>query len=251
MTPMLSGEALQRALAATGVSAPVRWDEVTGSTNETAMQLAAEGAPAWTLVAAGHQTGGRGREDRAWSDRPGRALLFSVVVRPAWEPERLGLVALAAGAAMADAAAGVSALDVRCKWPNDLLVEGAKVGGILGEAVVADDGVRHAVVGVGVNLEPPPDVAGAGGIGDVDPEVLLTAFLIAFRALIDGEPARVIEVWRGRSATLGRRVEVTVAGGDAVRGVATDVDDRGGLVVLTDDGPATVTFGDVRHVNQG
>jgi BirA family biotin operon repressor/biotin-[acetyl-CoA-carboxylase] ligase len=106
-------------------------------------------------------------------------------------------------------------------------------------------------VGVGVNLEPPPHVAGAGGIGDVDPEALLTAFLIAFRALMDAEPARVIEAWRGRSATLGRRVEATVAGGDAVRGVATDVDDRGALVVLTDDGPATVTFGDVRHVKQG
>jgi BirA family transcriptional regulator, biotin operon repressor / biotin---[acetyl-CoA-carboxylase] ligase len=248
---MLSDEALQRALAAAGVSAPVRWDEVTGSTNETAMRLAVEGAPAWTLVAAGHQTAGRGRADRVWLDRAGRALLCSVVVRPIWESERLGLVSLAAGVAMAAAAAERSGTDVRCKWPNDLLVGGAKVGGILGEAVVADDGVRHAVVGVGVNLEPPADVADAAGIGDVDPEALLTAFLIRLRALIDGEPAAVIEAWRERTATLGRRVEATAAGGDAVRGVATDVDDRGGLVVLTDDGLATVTFGDVRHVNQG
>ena len=248
---MLSEEALQRALTAAGVSAPVRWDEVTGSTNETAMRLAAQGAPAWTLVAAGHQTAGRGRGERVWSDRPGHALLFSVVVRPALEPEQLGLVALAAGAAMADAAAELSGEDVRCKWPNDLLRSGSKVGGILGEAVVSDDGVRHAVVGVGVNLEPPPDVADAAGIGDVDPEALLTAFLVRFRVLLDGDPAGVIEGWRARSATLGRRVEATVTGGDSVRGVAADLDERGGLVVLTDDGPTTITFGDVRHVNQG
>jgi BirA family transcriptional regulator, biotin operon repressor / biotin---[acetyl-CoA-carboxylase] ligase len=250
MAPILSDEALQRALAAAGVSAPVRWDEATGSTNETAMRLAVEGAPAWTLVAAGHQTAGRGRGDRVWSDRPGRALLFSLVVRPAWDSERLGLVALAAGAAMADAAAEASGADVRCKWPNDLLVEGSKVGGILGEAVVADDGVQHAVIGVGVNLEPPPDVADAAGIGDVDPEALLTAFLIRFRVLLEGEPTVVLERWRERSATIGRLVEATVTGGDALRGIAVDLDERGGLVVLTDEGPATVTFGDVAHLDQ-
>ena len=248
---MLSEEALQRALTAAGVSAPVRWDEVTGSTNETAMRLAVEGAPAWTLVAAGHQTAGRGRGERVWRDRPGRALLFSVVVRPRWEAEELGLVSLAGGAAMAGSAAGLSGADVRCKWPNDLMIEDAKVGGILGEAVVADDGVRHAVVGVGVNLDPPPDVADAAGIGDVDPEALLTAFLVRFTALLGSEPTDVIASWRARSATLGRRVEAVVAGGDAVRGVASDLDERGGLVVLTDDGPATVTFGEVTHLDQG
>jgi BirA family biotin operon repressor/biotin-[acetyl-CoA-carboxylase] ligase len=130
------------------------------------------------------------------------------------------------------------------------MVGGSKVGGILGEAEVADDDVRHVVVGVGVNLEPPEGLPGASGIGDVDAEALLTDFLRRFRSLVEGEPTEVLERWRARSATLGRRVEATTVGGDAVVGVAADLDDRGGLVVLTDDGPATVAFGEIHHVNQ-
>ncbi|MGH3114530.1 MAG: hypothetical protein ACRDOP_13800, partial [Gaiellaceae bacterium] len=89
---MLSEEALERALAAAGLSAPVRWDDVTESTNATALVLAAEGAPSWTLVAASHQTSGRGRRGRVWRDRPGSALLCSLVLRPDWPPDRVGLV---------------------------------------------------------------------------------------------------------------------------------------------------------------
>ena len=152
---VLNEDALARALAAAGLSAPVRWDDVTGSTNANALALAAEGAPAWTLVGAGHQTAGRGRLGRNWVDRPGAALLCSVVLRPSWETDRLGLAALAAGAAMAEAASEMSGVEVRCKWPNDLLVGGRKVGGILSEAQASVEGIVHVVVGVGVNLEMP------------------------------------------------------------------------------------------------
>ena len=69
---MLSEDALRRALEAVGLTAPVRWDEVTESTNATALAMAAAGTPEWTLVAAGHQTAGRGRQGRAWVDRPER-----------------------------------------------------------------------------------------------------------------------------------------------------------------------------------
>jgi BirA family biotin operon repressor/biotin-[acetyl-CoA-carboxylase] ligase len=110
---VLNEDALARALAAAGLSAPVRWDDVTASTNATALALAADGCPTWTLVGAGHQTAGRGRHGRTWVDRPGAALMCSVVLRP-WEPERVGLVSLAAGAAIAEAASEASGLDVRC-----------------------------------------------------------------------------------------------------------------------------------------
>ena len=80
---MLTAGDLERALAGAGLAAPVRADEVTGSTNATALAMAGEGAPEWTLVAAGHQTDGRGRRGRSWTDREGSSLICSFVLRPA------------------------------------------------------------------------------------------------------------------------------------------------------------------------
>ena len=85
---MLSVTELERAFADLGLEAPVRFDEVTGSTNATALGMAEAGAPEWTLVAAGHQTAGRGRLGRTWTDRAGAALMFSFVVRPTLEAVR-------------------------------------------------------------------------------------------------------------------------------------------------------------------
>lgn len=245
---MLSEDALERALAAAGLSAPVRWDEVTASTNTTALALAGEGAPEWTLVAAGHQTHGRGRLGREWKDQPGSALMFSLVLRPGWEPDRLGLVSLAAGAAMAEAASKVSDVDIRCKWPNDLLAGASKVGGILAESEVAEGRVRHVVVGVGLNLLPPEDLPGSGGIGRVDDERILSAFLQRFRSLLGGPPAQILARWRARSATLGRQVVATTVGGDEATGLATGLDETGALVVTTDGGLVRVAFREIAHL---
>jgi BirA family transcriptional regulator, biotin operon repressor / biotin---[acetyl-CoA-carboxylase] ligase len=245
--------ALQRALSAAGLTAPVRWDEVTASTNATALTMAVEGTPAWTLVAAGHQTAGRGRQGRVWRDRPGSALLFSLVLRPAWAPEAVGLVSLAAGAAMAEAASQLSTQEVRCKWPNDLLVDELKVGGILGEAEVEAGRIEHVVVGIGVNLGAPQDVPGARAIGDVDAEALLTVFLRRFLSLMEGPPGEILGRWRAASATLGRRVDATAVDGDTASGVAVDLDETGALLIDTGEGLARVAFGEIRHlgVNQG
>jgi BirA family biotin operon repressor/biotin-[acetyl-CoA-carboxylase] ligase len=244
----LNEHALTRALAAAGLSAPVRWDDVTASTNETARAMAIAGAPAWTLVAAGHQTAGRGRAGRTWVDRPGGAVMFSVVLRPSLAPERLGVVALAAGAAVAGSAAERTGAAVRCKWPNDLIVDGAKVGGILAESEVDGDTVRYVVVGVGVNLEAPEGVEGAGALGPTDPEALIAGSLRRLEAMLRDDPARILEAWRAVSDTLGRRVEARSGAGEAVRGLAADVDDTGALVLETPHGRRRVAAGDVVHL---
>ena len=245
---MLNEDALARALAAAGLSAPVRWDDVTGSTNATALELAAEGAPAWTLVAAGHQTAGRGRHGRTWADRPGAALMCSIVLRPSWEPYLVGLVSLAAGAAMAEAVSEIAGVEIRCKWPNDLLMGTEKVGGILGEASISASGIDHVVVGIGANLEAPDGIPGAGAIGPVDAEALLTAFLVRFRGLLDGPPRDVGERWRAISDTLGRRVHATTTRGEVIRGIAADIDDDGALLLDTDVDRVRVAFGEIEHV---
>jgi BirA family biotin operon repressor/biotin-[acetyl-CoA-carboxylase] ligase len=246
---------LERVLAAAGIAAPVRWDEVTGSTNATALDLAGSGAPEWTLVSAGHQTEGHGRLGRSWRDTPGQALMFSVVLRPDIAPDRAGLLCLLAGAVMAEAASEASGTSIRCKWPNDLLAaDGGKVAGILLESVVRDSVLRHVVMGLGVNLRPPQDIEGAAGLGgQVDPMALLTGFLIRFRdGYRPGEPTfapDIVRRWSDVSTTLGREVEVARADGSRERGRATALDERGGLIIETDAGPITVVFGEVAHLH--
>jgi BirA family biotin operon repressor/biotin-[acetyl-CoA-carboxylase] ligase len=246
--PMLSAIELERALASAGLEAPVRFEEVTGSTNDTALALAQAGSPEWTLVAAGHQTAGRGRLGRTWSDRPGGALMFSLILRPTFAPGLGGLIPLLAGTAMAGATQEVAGIEVRCKWPNDLLLGGSKVGGILVESSIERTRIRHAVVGVGVNLEPPDDVASAAGVGDVDPRTLLAAFVRRFHEGYARLPGDVVEAWSAVSATLGLEVEADRLEGPALRGRAVAIDGRGALVVETREGRIAVTSGEIEHL---
>lgn len=253
---MLSTTELERALAAAGLVAPVHFDEVTGSTNRTAWELAGTSAPEWTLVATGHQTAGRGRLDRTWEDAPGSSLLFSLVLRPSFDPALLGVLPLWAGGCMALAIRDVGGPDVRCKWPNDLLVRDRKVGGILCESSVEDERVRFVVVGIGVNLgAPPPSVPMAAAV-DADAGALLGAFLT--RAVTgydrlssgaEGASGGAVAVWAAISATLGRTVRVERPGLPPLEGHAEGVDERGALIVLTSDGSrVAISSGDVTHL---
>lgn len=255
LAPVLSEDALRRALAAAGLEAPVRYEDEVGSTNDLALELARSGAPEWTLVAAGHQTAGRGRLGRSWLDRPGAALVFSVVLRPrGLPPARVGLLPLLAGVAAAEGCLEAGAARVACKWPNDLLVGEAKAGGILAESRVEGGRLVHVVLGVGINLrEPPAGVPGAAGVGDVDPEAVLSGFLRAFRPRYQpSHPAfvgAVLAAYRRVSATLGRRVRATTTRGATIEGLAVDVREDGGLVVETSGGMAVVAFGEVTHLD--
>ena len=104
-----------------------------------------------------------------------------------------------------------------------------------------------------MNLDEPEDVAGAGAIGHVDEEDLLTAFLQRFRSTIEGAPEEILSRWRAVSATLGRSVEATTVGGDTASGVAADLDETGALLIDTGGGVVRVAFGEIQHldVNQG
>ncbi|HJS27860.1 MAG TPA: biotin--[acetyl-CoA-carboxylase] ligase [Actinomycetota bacterium] len=248
---MLSEGSLRRALERAGLQAPVRYDEVTGSTQATALELASAGTPEWTLVAAGHQTEGRGRLGRTWSDEPGRSLMFSVVLRPELAPDAGGLVTLLAGSALARACREVAGQDAACKWPNDVLVDDRKAAGILAESRVADGRFEHVVIGIGANLrEPPPEVPGAGAVQAEGTELLdafLAAFVGGYRPADPAFGAEVISVYRGVCATLGTRVRATSDRG-TIEGDAVDVDERGGLVVRTVSGDETVRFGEVERL---
>jgi BirA family biotin operon repressor/biotin-[acetyl-CoA-carboxylase] ligase len=249
---VLSEHDLTRALERIGRTAPVRFDEVTGSTQATALRLAAEGAPEWTLVAAGHQTQGRGRVERSWQDSPGRALLLSVVLRPAIPAEDGGLLSLLAGTALVHACREVADQRATCKWPNDVQVGGRKVAGILAEAVVADERFEYVVLGLGVNLgTPPAEVPGAGAV-QAEAAPLLDAFVSGFARSYEPEhPAfggSVVAAYREVCSTFGAAVRATTTGGDVVVGEALDVDERGSLVIATGRGRRAVRFGEVEHL---
>ena len=249
---MLTEHDLVRALERLGRSAPVRFDEVTGSTQATALRLAAEGSPEWTLVAAGHQTEGRGRLERAWRDVPGRGLLFSLVLRPSLPPEGGGLLSLLAGTALAHACREVADQRAACKWPNDVLVAGRKVAGVLAESVVSGDRFDHVVLGVGVNLAAPPPEHPLAGAVEAEAPALLDAFLAGFARGYQPEhpvfAGAVVGAYREVCATLGARVRAFTSEGDLVEGEAVDVDEQGGLVVRTPNGARTVRFGAIEHL---
>jgi BirA family transcriptional regulator, biotin operon repressor / biotin---[acetyl-CoA-carboxylase] ligase len=196
----------------------------TTSTNDRARELAARGAPHGTTVTAGVQTAGRGRQGRTWSAPPGTALLASVVLRDA--PQ---LLPLRAGLAVADVAGAAA----RVKWPNDVLVDGRKVAGILAEGRPAE---RWTVLGIGINAalavdDLPAELrATAASLGRA-PEAVLAELLAALERWL-GEPAdTVLDALRGRDALLDR--PVAWAGGE---GVGAGIDGDGALLVRRTDG---------------
>jgi BirA family biotin operon repressor/biotin-[acetyl-CoA-carboxylase] ligase len=127
--------------------------ETVGSTNDEAKRAAKSGGPHGATWVAERQTAGRGRQGRSWRSEPGEALLFSVLVRAACEPSRLPLVALVTGLAVRDAVARAAPhAEVRIKWPNDVLVDGRKVAGVLVEALTSGARVDAVIVGVGINV---------------------------------------------------------------------------------------------------
>jgi BirA family biotin operon repressor/biotin-[acetyl-CoA-carboxylase] ligase len=220
----------------------VRLDRVE-STQTIAFALAAEGAPEGTVVVADSQGAGRGRRGRAWVDEPGASLLASIVMRPRLEPARLPGLSLAAAVAVADALTRTAGVTPRLKWPNDVLVGGRKLAGILLESRLAGDRAT-TVVGIGVNLTQrvfPADLAQTATSlwlvsgRRVDRDSLLAALLDAlgdWRGRLERQGfAPVRARWCALADTLGRAVSV-----DGVTGIAVDVDADGALVVADADG---------------
>jgi BirA family biotin operon repressor/biotin-[acetyl-CoA-carboxylase] ligase len=246
----LGQDSLARAVRAAGIDVPPVWFDEVGSTNDEARRLAREGAPEWTVVAAGHQTAGRGRMGRSWIDVPGGALLLSVVLRPQGEVVTAPLLGMLAAAQVVEASGDPT---VSAKWPNDLVRDDRKIGGILPEAEVSSGVIRFVVIGVGVNLassedELPGPLRSSAGSLVVAPDTLVARFLRGLRRYREATPASTLTAYRRVSATLGQRVRATTTSGELIEGTAVDLDERGGLVVERDGRRTVVAFGEVAHV---
>lgn len=248
----------------TGFGSPHHHFARTESTNTTARELAAAGAPHGTVVTAAEQSAGRGRQGRTWTAPPNGALLYSAILRPLQEHHVM--LPLAVPLAVCEAAEALEP-KAKCgvKWPNDVHLEGRKLAGVLIEARPQDG---WAVIGIGLNLtiapeEFPPELqgkvvslfAGLAGVGPSGsdkgslgkprkslpavaieglPQTPLTAAEVLSRHLsawVEADPTSVLEEWRARDVLRGREIAW-----DDGSGVADGVDDRGYLVVVTPGG---------------
>jgi len=178
----------------------------------TSTQDVARGLPIGSVVVADYQTAGRGRLAHRWEAPPGTALLVSFVLDPS------PLLSLAAGVAAAEACGAA----VRLKWPNDLLLDGRKVGGILVEVAAA-----KAICGIGINLTWAPE--GATQL-NVPRDQLLEALRADIARWSSAPPTEVLARWRELSDTIGNRVRVELPD-RVLEGTATDIDAAGNLLV--------------------
>jgi BirA family biotin operon repressor/biotin-[acetyl-CoA-carboxylase] ligase len=251
---------LRQALTTRGVAwpAPLEWHGTLGSTNDVLKAQARLGATEWAAVLADTQSGGRGREGRVWASPPG-GLYLSVLMRPSFD--QVGLIPLAAGVAVAEVARE-HGVEAELKWPNDALVRGRKLAGILTESSSSSRGVDWVAVGIGLNVAVEPVSLGpvektatslhleAGqtpGVEDVAAGVL-ARLSVWYDALVS-RPSSVVDAWRTRAVRWwGTPVQVQTVKG-VLRGTLRDVDETGALLVdLEEGGAQRVLSGEVTRL---
>jgi BirA family transcriptional regulator, biotin operon repressor / biotin---[acetyl-CoA-carboxylase] ligase len=219
------------------------------STNSVTQKLAAEGAPHGTVVVAEEQTAGRGRFGRAWYSEKSSGIYLSVILRPPLAPAAAPALTLMAGIAAQRAVSVASGLPVDIRWPNDLLIRGKKVGGILTEMSAELDRLHWVVLGVGVNVnhrEMPAELKSLAtslrieGQKPYDRLSLAAALLKEidrhYQALLQEGSAGIARAWEAASSFAhGRRVRVEAGGGSYVATTA-GLDSTGALRVRREDG---------------
>lgn len=231
--------------------APVQYYDVGVSAESLALAWARQhDAPEGALVVTEVELSPRGRRGQTWVSAAGRSLTFALVLRPALPPAGEGLLWLLASLSAAEGVQAVSGLDVRLKWPNDLLVGGRGLGGVRVDAQLGPGVIETAVMTVRLNVGLQPD----DFPDDLRPQVTSLAMegaaparLTILEAILDrlgeryeaGVPA-LLEDYRARCDTIGTRVRALLRPNGEAVGVAEEVDDQGGLVIRAPSGRGTI-----------
>lgn len=225
------------------------------STNDLAKELARQGYPEGSVVIAETQTAGRGRLGRVWESPPGTGIYLSVILRPGLPPGELPKLTLTAAVAVVEAIQDATGLRMGIKWPNDILWNGKKLGGILTEMETESDQISHVILGVGLNINTPAFPAPLAGLATSLSSTgrrysrleIVRAFLRRldenYRTFLRREFPVILEAWRRAAVTLGRPVTVK-QGSEEISGLALDVAPDGALLVKT-------SGGEVRSVISG
>jgi BirA family biotin operon repressor/biotin-[acetyl-CoA-carboxylase] ligase len=254
----LDGEIMIPRLAGTRFGAAgYTYKQVTDSTNDDVRTLAREGAAEGVMVVAEIQEAGRGRLGRKWFGRAGDCLQMSLLLRPPLVPQEAGLIPLLAAAAVYRGLTGLGLEGVGIKWPNDVLVDGMKICGILCEMSVDMDGIEFALLGMGMNINTPAHVfpdelkGQACSMASVSGTVwnrsqVMEAVLREVESLVSqvwsGNRQGVLDMWREGAVTLGRRITVTQGNGATLEGIAENITDNGALMLRDGDGKSHVLY---------
>jgi len=238
----------------------------TDSTNLRARDLADKGAPEGTVVISENQTRGRGRRGRDWFSQVGKGIYASIILRPSIPPSEAPKIVIMASVAGAETLVREAGVDATIKWPNDLLVNGKKIAGILIEIGSELDRIHYLIVGIGLNVNIPADCFPADLKERatsilVEREIplsrvhLIRGFLQWFEYYYDvmqaGRFDEILLRWNHYSDIVGRRVMIDVSG-EKYTGVVSHVDHNGVLVVMDTAGTEQRIFsGDVRIINNG
>jgi BirA family biotin operon repressor/biotin-[acetyl-CoA-carboxylase] ligase len=254
---MYTAQTLRQGLKTRRFGSKIYTFETIDSTNSCARALAACWAQEGTVIIAEHQTGGRGRMGRTWSANPLENLTFSVILRPTAPAEEVNLLPLYVGVAVADAVTRVTGLEVRCKWPNDLLIGGLKVAGILLEGSLKESSIDYVVIGIGLNVNQrtfPLELAGkATSLAlqsghDYDREELFREIMRSlesrYRAMLKNGFGGIIPLWVERSRIVGRRVSIS-QNGTVLTGTVKGLSVHGGLIMEHDGVEQVLLAGDV------
>lgn len=240
----MTKERIQRGLATQWAGCEIVYFEETDSTNRQARMLAREGAKHGTLVIADTQNAGRGRRGRGWISPAGEGIFMSLILRPQMPPSEVAKISLTLALAVARAIERETGLDARIKWPNDIVIGGRKVCGLLLEMDATAEKVESIVAGVGINVHQTAfdaEIAHTASSLDlltgkhVSRSAVVRAFLGEFEKAMALEDAQMMDAYRARSATIGQRVQVIALDG-TYAGTAQGITQSGSLLVETDAG---------------
>jgi len=232
----------------------IHYFDAVDSTMDVARELARSNCPHFTVVIAGRQTKGRGRLNRTWLSSEG-GLYFTMILRPRIPPALSSRVNFAASMILAWTLRKMFEIDAMVKWPNDILIDGRKVSGLLSEMEAETDMVRFINVGVGVNVNNDPTVGEPMAISlkkilgrRILRKALLSEFLNSFESrLNDGALENVVSEWKEYAETLNRHVRI-VTDREISEGLAVDVDKDGALILKLADGSfKKIIHGDCFH----
>lgn len=234
----------------------VFWEDCVDSTNHAAVTLAQQTGAAIAAVCADEQTDGRGRRGRSWSSPRGESLYLSLLLKsPPVAPENASMLTLVMGLSAVQAAKELSGCAAKIKWPNDAVIDGKKICGILTEMKAGAEGIRHIVIGVGINLNTesyPGELAdratslyrqtGKRYDRAQAAAAVCSRFLENYRVfLVTQDMGRLMEAYNAALINLGRRVKVLDAKGEYT-GTAGGITPRGELIVEREDGKRELVY---------
>lgn len=246
---LLNKEELHYDLHTDFIGQEIRTYETLGSTNQEAKKLALEGLRDGTVVIANEQTAGKGRRGRSWVSPPGTGIWMTLLLRPDIQPQHASMVTLVAGLAVCEVIREVTGLEAEIKWPNDIVLNGKKICGLLTEMNSEIDYINFVVIGIGINVNVagfPDELEGIAtsllleGGQTYERKVLVKRILERFekyyKLYLETEDLRhMIEAYQEHCVNIGREVRVSRKN-EVLIGTVKKVSDKGELIVTDDNG---------------